>query len=85
MSIVMKAWFRAIAAAFRSEAGAQTVAGLSILALSIYTGMWYFARVWLLTNITLGYTIPKPTMIGALRWITYINVSPYSNRIIIST
>ncbi|KAG6909483.1 hypothetical protein DXG01_017205 [Tephrocybe rancida] len=46
MSITMKAWFRAIAAAFKSEATAQTVA---------------------------GYQIPKPTMIGALRWITYIN------------
>jgi len=22
-----------------------------------------------------GYAIPKPSMIGALRWITYINVS----------
>ena len=41
MTIVMKAWFRAISAAFRSEAAAQTVAGLSILALSIYTGRSY--------------------------------------------
>ncbi|KAG6860184.1 hypothetical protein C0995_014729 [Termitomyces sp. Mi166 len=57
MSITMKAWFRTIAAAFKSEASAQTVAGISILALSIYT----------------GYQIPKPTMIGALRWITYLN------------
>lgn len=54
----MKAWFRAIAAAFVSEATAQSFAGISILALSIYT----------------GYNIPKPTMIGAMRWITYINV-----------
>ncbi|KAG6909484.1 hypothetical protein DXG01_017206 [Tephrocybe rancida] len=38
MSITMKAWFRAIAAAFKSEATAQTVAGISVLALSIYTG-----------------------------------------------
>ncbi|GLB42209.1 putative ABC transporter superfamily, ABCG family. PDR (TC 3.A.1.205) subfamily protein [Lyophyllum shimeji] len=61
MSITMKAWFRAIAAAFKSEASAQTVAGISILALSIYT----------------GYSIPKPSMIGALRWITYINPLRY--------
>ncbi|KAJ3516223.1 hypothetical protein NLJ89_g1261 [Agrocybe chaxingu] len=61
MALVMKAWFRAIAAAFRSEAAAQTMAGVSILALAIYT----------------GYTIPKPTMIGALRWITYINPLKY--------
>ncbi|KAG6843984.1 hypothetical protein H0H87_010943 [Tephrocybe sp. NHM501043] len=61
MSITMKGWFRAIAAAFKSEATAQTVAGISVLALSIYT----------------GYQIPKPTMIGALRWITYINPLRY--------
>ncbi|TFK38290.1 pleiotropic drug resistance ABC transporter, partial [Crucibulum laeve] len=61
MALVMKAWFRAVAAAFKSEATAQTVAGISILALSIYT----------------GYTIPKPSMIGALRWITYINPLRY--------
>ncbi|KAJ2929810.1 hypothetical protein H1R20_g7294, partial [Candolleomyces eurysporus] len=61
MSLTMKSWFRAIAAAFKNEATAQTVAGISILALSIYT----------------GYNIPKPTMIGALRWITYINPLAY--------
>ncbi|KAG6829831.1 hypothetical protein H0H92_003374 [Tricholoma furcatifolium] len=61
MSITMKAWFRTIAAAFKAEASAQTVAGISILVLSIYT----------------GYQIPKPTMIGALRWITYINPLRY--------
>lgn len=58
MSLTMKSWFRAVAAAFNSEASAQAFAGISVLALSIYT----------------GYTIPKPSMIGALRWITYINV-----------
>ncbi|KAF8960414.1 pleiotropic drug resistance ABC transporter [Flammula alnicola] len=61
MSLTMKGWFRAIAAAFPSEAAAQSFAGLSVLALSIYT----------------GYNIPKPTMIGALRWITYINPLKY--------
>ncbi|KAF8997054.1 pleiotropic drug resistance ABC transporter [Cyathus striatus] len=61
MAIVMKAWFRAIAAAFASEATAQTLAGISILILSIYT----------------GYNIPKPSMIGALRWLTYINPLRY--------
>ena len=55
----MKAWFRALAAAFGSPAPAQTVAGLAMLLLVLYT----------------GYSIPQPTMIGALRWITYINVS----------
>ncbi|KDR70391.1 hypothetical protein GALMADRAFT_254847 [Galerina marginata CBS 339.88] len=61
MTITMKAWFRGIAAAFASEATAQSFAGISILALTIYT----------------GYTIPKPSMIGALRWITYINPLKY--------
>jgi hypothetical protein len=55
----MKAWFRAVAAAFGDPAPAQTVAGLMLLALVLYT----------------GYTIPKPSMIGALKWISYINVS----------
>ncbi|KAF6764440.1 ABC-2 type transporter-domain-containing protein [Ephemerocybe angulata] len=61
MSLTMKSWFRAIAAAFKSEATAQAFAGVSTLALAIYT----------------GYTIPKPSMIGALRWITYINPLRY--------
>ena len=63
MTITMKAWFRALAAAFQDPAPAQTVAGVSILLLVLYT----------------GYTIPQPSMIGALRWITYINVRPCSH------
>ena len=59
IALVMKAWFRAVAAAFGDPAPAQTVAGLMLLTLVLYT----------------GYTIPKPSMIGALKWITYINVS----------
>ncbi|EIM87152.1 pleiotropic drug resistance ABC transporter [Stereum hirsutum FP-91666 SS1] len=57
MSLTMKAWFRAVAAGFGDPAPAQSVAGILLLALTLYT----------------GYAIPKPTMIGALRWITYIN------------
>jgi ATP-binding cassette subfamily G (WHITE) protein 2 (SNQ2) len=48
-----------IAAAFSVEALAQTVGGISVLALSLYS----------------GYSIPRPSMIGALKWISYINVS----------
>ena len=59
MTVTMRAWFRALAAGFKSPAPAQTVSGLAILLLSLYT----------------GYTIPQPSMIGALRWITWINVS----------
>ncbi|KAH9831126.1 ABC-2 type transporter-domain-containing protein [Rhodofomes roseus] len=57
MTITMKSWFRALAALFASAAPAQAVAGVSVLILTLYT----------------GYTIPQPSMIGALRWITYIN------------
>ena len=59
MTVTMKGWFRAVAAAFASPPPAQSVAGLSILVLTLYT----------------GYTIPMPDMIGALKWITWINVS----------
>ncbi|KAF8069190.1 pleiotropic drug resistance ABC transporter [Lyophyllum atratum] len=61
MSVAMKAWFRSIAAAFKSEATAQSFAGIILLAMVIYT----------------GYTVPKPSMIGALRWISYVNPLRY--------
>ncbi|KAJ7455204.1 pleiotropic drug resistance ABC transporter [Mycena galericulata] len=61
MAVTMKAFFRAIAAAFKDPAPAQSVAGILLLGLVVYT----------------GYTIPKPSMIGALRWITYINPLRY--------
>ncbi|KZT66729.1 hypothetical protein DAEQUDRAFT_714433 [Daedalea quercina L-15889] len=61
MTITMKAWFRWLAALFKSAAPAQAFAGISLLLLTLYT----------------GYTIPQPSMIGALRWITYINPLKY--------
>ncbi|KXN88770.1 Brefeldin A resistance protein [Leucoagaricus sp. SymC.cos] len=61
MSMAMKGWFRTIAALFSTDAMAQSFAGIAVLAIANYT----------------GYTIPKPTMIGALRWITYINPLRY--------
>ncbi|KAF7984655.1 hypothetical protein HWV62_12906 [Athelia sp. TMB] len=61
MSLTMKAWFRALAAACKSEATAQAVGGMSVLVLVLYT----------------GYAIPQPSMIGALKWITYINPLRY--------
>ncbi|KAJ7928748.1 hypothetical protein B0H13DRAFT_2181709 [Mycena leptocephala] len=61
MSVTMKAFFRAIAAAFKSPAAAQSVAGIIFLLFMIYT----------------GYIIPKSSMIGALRWITYVNPLRY--------
>ena len=58
VSLMMKAYFRTIAAAFANPAPAQAVAGVSLLIIVLY----------------IGYNIPVPQMIGALRWITYINV-----------
>jgi ATP-binding cassette subfamily G (WHITE) protein 2 (SNQ2) len=60
LSLTLKSFFRFLAASFPTPAGAQSVAGVSTLILALYT----------------GYSIPKPSMIGALRWITYINVRP---------
>ncbi|CAE6479396.1 unnamed protein product [Rhizoctonia solani] len=61
MTLTMKAFFRALAASFARESTAQAVAGIGTLVLVLYT----------------GYTIPKPTMIGALKWLTYINPVRY--------
>jgi len=58
IALVMKAYFRAIAAWFTDPTPAQSVAGVSLLVLTLYT----------------GYNIPEPYMVGALHWITYINV-----------
>ena len=60
VALSTKALFRSLAAAFKKAAPAQAVAGVLLLGMSLYT----------------GYQIPKPSMIGALRWISYINVSP---------
>jgi len=54
----MKACFRAIAAWFSDPTPAQATASVTFLALNLYT----------------GFNIPEPYMIGALRWITHINV-----------
>ncbi|KAF8179876.1 pleiotropic drug resistance ABC transporter [Pholiota molesta] len=62
VALAMKAFFRALASAFPSEAPAQALAGVLLLALSLYT----------------GYQIPRPSMIGALRWISYINPIYYA-------
>ena len=54
----MKAYFRAVAAAFNHPTPAQAAAGVSLLALNLYT----------------GYNIPERDMTPALRWIAHINV-----------
>ena len=42
ITVTMKAWLRAITAACKSEAAAQTFAGISLLVLTTYTGMCFF-------------------------------------------
>ncbi|KAG2159222.1 ABC-2 type transporter-domain-containing protein [Suillus bovinus] len=61
ITLTMKAFFRMLAASFKDESGATSLAGISVLVVSLYT----------------GYTIPRPSMPGALRWITYINPLRY--------
>ncbi|KAG2033358.1 pleiotropic drug resistance ABC transporter [Suillus americanus] len=61
MTITMNAFFRMLAASFKEESGATSMAGISVLLVSLYT----------------GYTIPRPSMPGALRWITYLNPLRY--------
>ncbi|KAF9027004.1 ABC transporter [Hymenopellis radicata] len=61
-ALLMKAIYRAVAAATTAEASAMAVAGLTTLALNIYT----------------GYTIPKLTMVSALKWIAAINPLRYA-------
>ncbi|KAG6901006.1 hypothetical protein C0995_002576 [Termitomyces sp. Mi166 len=76
MLITMKAWFRTVAAAFKSEAPAQTLAGLSVFAFALYTGSlcrYPIVATWTILIRYKGFQIPKPSMIGALRWITFLN------------
>lgn len=61
MTIAMKAFFRMIAASFKDESGATSMAGIAVLIVSLYT----------------GYTIPRLSIPGALRWITYLNPLRY--------
>lgn len=64
ISLVMKGYFRTVASIFSDPAPAQAIAGVTLLVLVLYT----------------GYQIPIPEMIGALRWLIYINVRPPLHR-----
>ncbi|KAF8605602.1 P-loop containing nucleoside triphosphate hydrolase protein [Ceratobasidium sp. AG-I] len=61
MTLTMKTFFRALAASFERESTVQAGSGIGIMAWVLYT----------------GYTIPTPSMIGALKWIIYINPLRY--------
>ncbi|KAH9480206.1 Brefeldin A resistance protein [Psilocybe cubensis] len=60
-AVLMRAYFRSLAAMCQSEATAQTLAGMSILSMALYT----------------GYVLPDASMIWVLRWLTYINPLKY--------
>ena len=62
LTLTMKAFYRAFAAASNRESGAQATAGLATLLLVLYT----------------GYAMPKPSMVAGLRWLTWISVSDTS-------
>jgi ABC-type multidrug transport system permease subunit len=47
-----------VAACFKTESAATSLAGVVVVVVALFT----------------GYTIPKPDIPGALRWIMYINV-----------
>lgn len=51
MSIAMKSYFRAIAAACKSPAAAQTLAGLSVLAMALYTGHPFLFMVQICAHV----------------------------------
>jgi len=55
----MKAYSCAVAAWFSDPTLAQSAAGVTLLALTLY----------------IGYNIPEPYMIGALRWAAYVCIS----------
>ncbi|KAH7882924.1 ABC-2 type transporter-domain-containing protein [Phlebopus sp. FC_14] len=61
VTIAMKAFFRTIAASCKDEASAVSLSGVSVLLVSLYT----------------GYTIPRPSIVGGLRWLTYLNPLRY--------
>ena len=58
VALVMKTCFRSVAAFSASEWGALAIAGAMLQILILYT----------------GFAIPVRDIVGALRWISYLNV-----------
>ncbi|KIY52486.1 ABC transporter [Fistulina hepatica ATCC 64428] len=56
-TLTMKSYFRALAAVSKVLAPAQTLGGILVMGTTMYA----------------GYMLPKPYMIGALKWLVYIN------------
>ncbi|KAF5374285.1 hypothetical protein D9758_004542 [Tetrapyrgos nigripes] len=66
--IYFMVFVRSMSAAVGSPAPAQTLAGVALLALVLYT----------------GFALPSPNMIGGLRWITYLNPNRWAFEILMS-
>ncbi|KIY47781.1 pleiotropic drug resistance ABC transporter [Fistulina hepatica ATCC 64428] len=56
-ALTMRVFFRCAAAMFKSAAAAQGISGIGVLAAMLYN----------------GYFLPVPSMIGALKWVSYLN------------
>ncbi|KIK95039.1 hypothetical protein PAXRUDRAFT_11683 [Paxillus rubicundulus Ve08.2h10] len=62
IALVMKAFVRGVAASFRTESSAVALAGLSVTLMALFT----------------GYSIPRFSIVGALRWISYLDPLRYA-------
>lgn len=62
LSLAVKSCFRSLAMAFNDPAPAQSAAGIILLGAILYT----------------GYAIPPPSMIGALKWISWLSPLRYT-------
>ncbi|KAF9224734.1 pleiotropic drug resistance ABC transporter [Gyrodon lividus] len=62
ITLTMKAFFRGVAASFKTDSAAVSLAGFSVLVLTLYT----------------GYAIPRLSIVGGLRWISYLNPLRYA-------
>jgi ATP-binding cassette subfamily G (WHITE) protein 2 (SNQ2) len=58
MATTLKAFFRMVDACFKTESVATSVTGVVVVIVSLFT----------------DYTVSKPNIPGALRWMTYLNV-----------
>ncbi|TFK72093.1 pleiotropic drug resistance ABC transporter [Pluteus cervinus] len=61
-AVSMKNFFRATSAAVRSQSTALSIAGLTLVVVTLYS----------------GYIVPKPSMVRGLKWIGHINPISYA-------
>ncbi|KIJ10449.1 hypothetical protein PAXINDRAFT_16534 [Paxillus involutus ATCC 200175] len=63
IALVVKAFFRNVAASFKGESSAVALAGLSVALMALRLA---------------GYSIPRFSIVGALRWMTYLDPLRYA-------